>query len=46
LPTIIRACGERASIRFIDFFTARIRNRNTRVAYARATIPPSMKINF
>jgi integrase/recombinase XerD len=27
---------ERASRRFIDFFTASIRNRNTRMAYARA----------
>jgi hypothetical protein len=36
LPSIIRAQGERASRRFIEFFTANIRNRNTRVAYARA----------
>ena len=36
LPTIIRAQGERASRRFIEFFTATIRNRNTRMAYARA----------
>jgi len=36
LPTIIRAHGERASRRFIEFFTASIRNRNTRMAYARA----------
>lgn len=36
LPTIIRARGERASRRFIEFFTATIRNRNTRAAYARA----------
>jgi integrase/recombinase XerD len=36
LPTIIRAEGERASRRFIEFFTATIRNRNTRMAYARA----------
>ena len=28
--------GERASHRFIEFFTATIRNRNTRAAYARA----------
>ena len=33
---IIRAQGERASRRFIEFFTATIRNRNTRMAYARA----------
>jgi site-specific recombinase XerD len=36
LPAIIRARGERASHRFIEFFTATIRNRNTRAAYARA----------
>jgi integrase/recombinase XerD len=36
LPPIVRAQGERASRRFIEFFTANIRNRNTRMAYARA----------
>jgi site-specific recombinase XerD len=36
LPAIVRAQGERASHRFIEFFTATIRNRNTRAAYARA----------
>jgi len=36
LPYIIRAQGERTSRRFIEFFTANIRNRNTRMAYARA----------
>ena len=36
LPSIIRAQGERTSRRFIEFFTANIRNRNTRMAYARA----------
>jgi integrase/recombinase XerD len=36
LPSIIRAQGERASRRFIEFFTANIRNRNTRMAYTRA----------
>jgi integrase/recombinase XerD len=35
LPAMIRAQGERASRRFIEFFTANIRNRNTRAAYAR-----------
>ena len=35
LPAIVRAQGERASRRFIEFFTANIRNRNTRMAYAR-----------
>ena len=33
---MIRAQGERTSRRFIEFFTASIRNRNTRIAYARA----------
>jgi site-specific recombinase XerD len=32
----VRAEGERTSRRFIEFFTATIRNRNTRAAYARA----------
>ncbi len=36
LPAAVRAQGERASRRFIQFFTASIRNRNTRIAYARA----------
>jgi integrase/recombinase XerD len=36
LPAIIRARGERVSRRFIELFTANIRNRNTRMAYARA----------
>jgi hypothetical protein len=36
LPAIVRAQGEHASRRFIEFFTATIRNRNTRSAYARA----------
>ncbi len=35
LPAIICAAGERASRCFIEFFTASIRNRNTRMAYAR-----------
>lgn len=36
LPAIIAQAGERASRRFIEFFTATIRNPNTRRAYARA----------
>src|SRR6266851_723737 len=36
LPAAILAHGERVSRRFIEFFTATIRNRNTRMAYARA----------
>ena len=36
LPTLISASGERAAIRFVDFFTSNIRNPNTRKAYAKA----------
>ena len=36
IPTIISAAGERAAFRFIEFFTANIRNENTRVSYGRA----------
>jgi site-specific recombinase XerD len=36
LPAIIADAGERAGRRFIEFFTANIRNANTRAAYARA----------
>jgi hypothetical protein len=33
LSAIVRVVGERSSRRFIEFFTAAIRNRNTRLAY-------------
>src|SRR5437867_11238729 len=36
LPGLILDAGEKAGWRFIEFFTANIRNRNTREAYARA----------
>jgi site-specific recombinase XerD len=36
VPAIVAALGERASFRFFEFFTANIRNPNTRRAYARA----------
>jgi hypothetical protein len=36
LPVLIAGAGERAAIRFLEFFTVNIRNRNTRAAYARA----------
>jgi site-specific recombinase XerD len=36
LPTLVAAAGERASIRFLEFFAANIRNPHTRRAYARA----------
>ena len=34
MPAFIAAGGEKAGYAFIDFFTAQIRNRNTRAAYA------------
>ena len=36
VPALIADAGERASQRFVEFFTAEIRNRNTRLAYGRA----------
>ncbi len=36
IPMQVAAAGETAARRFIEFFTANIRNRNTRQAYARA----------
>ncbi len=33
-PALVAAAGERASRRFFEFFVARIRNSNTRRAYA------------
>lgn len=36
LPALIANAGERAGRRFVEFFTANIRNANTRAAYARA----------
>lgn len=33
LPVVVSAAGERATYRFIEFFTAQIRNPNTRRAY-------------
>src|SRR5436305_14312813 len=34
VPAMIAELGEHAALRFIDFFTAHIRNPNTRSAYA------------
>jgi integrase/recombinase XerD len=39
LPAMIAGAGEGASRRFIEFFTANIRNKNTRMAYMRALVP-------
>jgi len=36
VPVLVSQAGERAGIRFLEFFTANIRNANTRRAYARA----------
>ena len=35
LPILVAAAGKRASLRFLEFFTANIRNPHTRRAYAR-----------
>src|SRR6202453_1911828 len=35
-PALIAASGPRASYRFLEFFTAKIRNRHTRRAYTRS----------
>ena len=39
VPAIIADVGDRATYRFLEFFTANIRNKNTRAAYARALTP-------
>ena len=36
LPTLVAAAGESASMRFLEFFAANIRNPHTRRAYAHA----------
>src|SRR4051794_7243150 len=36
LPTAIAGAGDRAGRRFLEFFRATIRNKNTRMAYYRA----------
>jgi len=40
-PALIAALGERTSYRFFEFFTANIRNPNTRRVYAHAAINSS-----
>lgn len=37
LPPLVAASGERAAVRFLEFFLATIRNPHTRRAYARAS---------
>jgi site-specific recombinase XerD len=36
IPTLVADAGDQAAWRYVDFFTANIRNANTRRAYARA----------
>ncbi|HRE21672.1 MAG TPA: hypothetical protein PKW21_11660, partial [Rhabdaerophilum sp.] len=36
LPASVSAAGQKASYRFLEFFTARIRNPHTRRSYGRA----------
>jgi integrase/recombinase XerD len=36
LPALVARAGEHASRRFLEFFSATIRNKNTRLAYAKA----------
>jgi hypothetical protein len=38
LPALVAAAGERAQVRFLEFFAATIRNANTRRAYGRAIV--------
>ncbi|QYO68912.1 hypothetical protein [Leptolyngbya sp. 7M] len=38
VPAAVSAAGEHAARRFIEFFTATIRNPNTRQAYAQAVV--------
>jgi hypothetical protein len=35
-PALIAGAGDRAALRFLEYFTVNIRNRNTRPAYTRA----------
>ncbi len=36
LPALVTAAGDRAEIRFLEFFAGQIRNPHTRRAYSRA----------
>jgi len=38
VPALIADAGDAAGWRYVEFFTANIRNPNTRRAYARATL--------
>ena len=38
VPRVIAAVGDKAARRFLEFFAATIRNKNTRMAYYRAVV--------
>ncbi len=38
VPRVIAAAGEKAARRFLEFFAATIRNKNTRQAYYHASV--------
>jgi len=38
VPALIADCGDQAAWRYVEFFTANIRNPHTRRAYARACV--------
>ncbi len=38
VPRVIAAAGDQAARRFLEFFAATIRNKNTRMAYYRAAV--------
>jgi hypothetical protein len=38
VPRVIAAAGDQAARRFLEFFAATIRNKNTRMAYYRAVV--------
>src|SRR5208337_213450 len=38
VPRVIADAGERATRRFLEFFAATIRNKNTRIAYYHAAV--------
>jgi hypothetical protein len=38
-PALIERAGEKTAWRFVEFFTATIRNPNTRAAYNRIIVP-------
>ena len=40
LPVLVAAAGDRAGVRFLEFFSAQIRNAHTRCAYADQTPLP------